>query len=208
MQKKLKELLEKYHAKGMSYTTYLNLVDSLFAEGKSTGTTQNETYLHYTSLGIQRMKRWNKKGTIAKFEKDKLEGLNKKQTWLVISEGWCGDAAHALPFIYKLTELSEYVALKIVLRDENEELMKQFLTNGGKSIPKLIAFDEDYTFLFTWGPRPQVLSSMVAEEKKKNEGVLNELFKAKLQQWFNKDKGNSTVSELVNLSIEAAQKTN
>ena len=40
-------------------------------------------------------------------------------------------------------ESGENIELKIVLRDENEELMNEFLTNGSRSIPKLIVLDEN-----------------------------------------------------------------
>ena len=36
------------------------------------------------------------------------------------------------------------------LRDENEELMNQYLTNGNKVIPKVIALDEDGQEVAVW----------------------------------------------------------
>lgn len=195
----MKKLLLQHVEKGMTYLVYENYIETLYKEGKSSGNTQNETYLHYSSLGLQRMKRWNKKGVLAPQAIEKILQLQQPQTWLVISEGWCGDAAHALPFMHKITESNKLIQLQIVLRDENDELMQHFLTNGGRSIPKLIALDVNYNILFTWGPRPQVVTRMVEQEKEKNNGNLSELFKAELQKWFNKDKGESVVNELVDL---------
>ena len=62
---------------------------------------------------------------------------------MVLTEGWCGDAAQVLPVINKIASLSDFIDLKIILRDEHEELMNKFLTNGSKSIPKLVAIDEN-----------------------------------------------------------------
>lgn len=198
----MKELLKKYFTKGISYQAYTELIQSLYEQGKATGDIQNEDYLHYTQLSIQRMNRWNKKAVLSEEAKSNLATINQPQNWLVIAEGWCGDAAHALPFIYLLASASEKIELKIVLRDENDELMQEFLTNGGKSIPKLIAFTPEHELLFTWGPRPKEPTAMVMKEKDEK-GKLDESFKTELQKWFNKDKGNSTVNELIELASEA-----
>jgi hypothetical protein len=48
--------------------------------------------------------------------------LKSEYIWLVISEGWCGDAAQLLPIINKMAVESGKIDLRIVLRDENEEL--------------------------------------------------------------------------------------
>lgn len=195
------DIIHRHIKKSLNYTAYEALVEQLYTEGKSTGNTQNETYLHYTSLGLQRMKRWNKKGKLTEVAIDKISKITKQQTWLVISEGWCGDAAHALPFLNKIAQTQTLIDLKIVLRDESDELMQHFLTNGGKSIPKLIAVDKDLKTLFTWGPRPKIVTKMVEKEIAMN-GSLNQLFKTELQKWFNKDKGESIVNELVELSVK------
>src|SRR5699024_10431507 len=70
-------------------------------------------------------------------------------------EGWCGDAAQCLPAIYKMAQESENIGLKLILRDEHLEIMDQYLTNGGRSIPKLICLDaESLEEKGTCEPRP------------------------------------------------------
>jgi len=81
--------------------------------------------------------------------------------------------------------------------------MDLFLTNRGRSIPKLIALDKDLNILFTWGPRPQTATNMVLDYKTKH-GSLDAQFKQDLQVWYNKDKGESIQNdfkELINNSI-------
>ncbi|MFZ2284665.1 MAG: thioredoxin family protein, partial [Lutibacter sp.] len=90
------------------------------------------------------------------------------------------------------------IDFKIVLRDENEDLMNQYLTNGSKSIPKVLILDQENNVLDSWGPRPAVASQMVVDYKAQN-GSLDEEFKKNLQIWYNKDKGNNTQNELVGL---------
>lgn len=197
----LSQIIDSALEKAQSYKHFKTYILDLFSQGKTTGDNQSEAYINYTELSLQRMKRWEKIGKINPELAEKIKTIQQEQTWLVITEAWCGDAAHALPFIEKLAGLNPKIELKIVLRDENEELMNQFLTRGGKSIPKLIAYDKKRKeVLFTWGPRPEEAMQLVMKEKELK-GELNEEFREKLQQWFNKDKGKKTVNDLVELSM-------
>ena len=126
-----------------SYSEYRTLVSKLISEGKSTGNEQNADLLHYSELNEVRMNRLQKTLKMDSEVLKTLQNLKSKQTWLVIAEGWCGDAAQILPIIKLMSESSENIDLKIALRDENEALINQFLTNGAKSIPKLIVLDEN-----------------------------------------------------------------
>ena len=117
----------------------------------------------------------------------------------MLTESWCGDAAHIMPVINKVAELNDNINYKIVLRDENEALMNQFLTNGGKSIPKLIMIDDETNEVVnTFGPRPSVATQFVNNYKAEH-GKLTPEFKEDLQRWYNKDKGQSTIKDLAAL---------
>jgi hypothetical protein len=191
----LDQLLETSVQKGISYQSYINLVNKLLKEGKSTGHTQNDDMLNYSKLSERRMKRWDKTFKMSEEDKIFFKNWNKPLTFLTVAEGWCGDAAHALPIINKIAETSPGIDLKIVLRDDNDELISNFLTNGAKSIPKLIALDEDLNVLFTWGARPKQATEMVNDYKSKH-GQLTPEFKEDLQKWYNKDKGQSIVKDI------------
>lgn len=198
---KIAQLIEEALQRSCSYTEYKDLIYQLFAEGKTTGLTQNKAYLDYTELGIRRMKRWDKTAKISSEKLSQIQSLVAAQTWIVISEAWCGDAAHALPIISKLAEANPLIDLRIVLRDENDALMDKFLTNGGRSIPKLISFSPDEKkVLFTWGPRPKGATQLIEEAKAKH-GEILPVTKEALQMWFNKDRGKQITEELVNLAV-------
>ncbi|MDO9594540.1 MAG: thioredoxin family protein [Lutibacter sp.] len=182
----------------ISYSDYRNLIKNLIAEGKSTGMEQSEDHLTFSILNDKRMDRLDKTLDISTATKNSLENLNKGFTFLVIAEGWCGDAAQILPIINKVSEASDNIDFKIVLRDENEDLMNQYLTNGSKSIPKVLILDHENNVLDSWGPRPGIASKMVVDYKTQN-GSLDEEFKKNLQIWYNKDKGNNTQNELLSL---------
>ena len=179
-----------------SYREYRTLVSKLINEGKSTGKEQSADLLHYSELNEVRMNRLEKTLKIDTEVQKTLENLKSKQTWLVISEGWCGDAAQILPIIKLMSETSDNIELKIVLRDENEEIMNQFLTNGAKSIPKLIILNENLEVINHWGPRPEGAKNLIIDYKAQH-GIVDEQAKIDLQKWYLEDKGISTMKEIV-----------
>lgn len=194
----MKEIIENSLQKAITYQEYRTLVSDLLAEGKSTGPDQSEALLNYSLLNDRRMKRLDKTIRLSEETIASAKDTKEPQTWLVLTEGWCGDAAQNLPVINKIAEENEHINLKLVLRDENPELMDQFLTNGGRSIPKLIALDKAHNVIGSWGPRPSVATAMVANYKKEH-GNLDAEFKKDLQVWYNKDKGKNTQEDIVSL---------
>lgn len=194
----MKEIIENSLQNAMSYETYRTLVHDLIQEGKSTGVNQSDDLLNYSTLNDKRMKRLDKTIKISEEAKTQVKALEEQRTWLVLTEGWCGDAAQNLPVINKLAEENEQIDLKLVLRDEHPELMDAFLTNGARAIPKLIALDADKNVIGTWGPRPSEATAMVLDYKEKN-GKLDAEFKKDLQIWYNKNKGRNTEGDLLSL---------
>lgn len=194
----MKKILEDSLQKAITYTEYRVLVKELLAEGKSTGPNQSESLLNYSVLNDKRMNRLDKTSKLTQKTIESIKEVKAPQTWLVLTESWCGDAAQTLPVINKISELNPNISLKIVLRDENEALMDQFLTNGGRSIPKLIALDQDNEVIKSWGPRPSVATKMVHDYKMKY-GQLDADFKKDLQVWYNKDKGVNTQEDILSL---------
>jgi hypothetical protein len=100
----------------------------------------------------------------------------------------------------KVEERSPRVALKLLLRDENADLMDYYLTHGSRSIPKLICLDaETGEELGTWGPRPAQLQAMVMDYKRDPQGVSHDDFLAEVQRWYARDKSAGLQSELTSL---------
>ncbi|MCF6129275.1 thioredoxin family protein [Flavobacterium sp. AS60] len=195
----MKSIIEKSLSQSYSYTDYRSRIQSLLKEGKSTGNEQSEALTHYSELNETRMNRLEKTITIATENVQKLQSCQKEYIWLVISEGWCGDAAQILPVVYKMTQLSDKIDLKIVFRDENEALMNLFLTNGTKSIPKLIVLDKNtLEVLGDFGPRPNGATQLILDYKKQH-GLIDEKAKTDLQLWYLHDKGVSTQKEIMEL---------
>lgn len=196
----MKKIIENSLEKAISYQDYRTLVKDLLDEGKSTGPNQSDALLNYSLLNDRRMKRLDKTTKLTEDTLAKVKDVKTPQTWLVLTEGWCGDAAQNLPVINKIAEENPNINLKIVLRDENLELMDAFLTNGGRSIPKMIVLDDDKNVKNTWGPRPTIATKMVQDYKAAN-GALDAEFKKDLQVWYNKDKGNNVQEDVVALLV-------
>jgi hypothetical protein len=194
----MKKIIEKSLKTAISYSGYRSLVKNLLIKGKSTGTEQSEDLTNYSMLNDRRMKRLDKTIKISEETIQEFQKVKRPQTWLVLTEGWCGDAAQSLPILNKIASYTANIDLKIVLRDENLDLMDLFLTNGGRSIPKLIVLDKDNNVLDFWGPRSTIATKMVTDYKEKN-GILDPQFKQDLQVWYNKDKGKSVQKDFINL---------
>lgn len=195
----LKAIVEESLTKSMSYQDYRTLVAKLVKENSTTGPNQTEALIEYTKLNDRRMKRWDKTLKLSEEAQSKIAANENPMTWLVLTESWCGDAAHVMPVINKVAEQNENIDYKVVLRDENEALMDAFLTNGGRAIPKLILLDKATNKVIdTFGPRPSTATQMVVDYKTEH-GQLTPEFKEDLQRWYNKDKGQTVVSDLANL---------
>jgi hypothetical protein len=182
-----------------SYAEYRKLASDLVAQGKPTGHDLSEALAHYAELNETRMNRLEKTITITEGIIQKLQNNSKNYIWLVLSESWCGDAAQILPVIYKMSEVANAIQLKIVLRDDHAALMQQFLTNGGKAIPKLIILEaQTLNVVAHWGPRPQGAKQLI-EDYKAVHGVVDEAGKIELQKWYLHDKGISIQQEIMDI---------
>lgn len=195
----MKTIIAQSVLKSISYSEYRHKVSDLLLQGKSTGNEQSADLLHYSQLNEARMNRLERTIHIDQINEEQLDQLKNHYYWLVLAEGWCGDAAQLLPIFNKLTNATEKIELKILFRDENEALMNQFLTNGAKAIPKIIILEkQSLEVKGSWGPRPEGASNLIKSYKSQY-GVVDETAKTELQLWYLHDKGLSTQNELVKL---------
>ncbi|MBS7256463.1 thioredoxin family protein [Flavobacterium branchiicola] len=196
----MKSFIAKALFNSHSYAEYRKIVTDLLLEGKSTGNEQSESLTNYSKLNEARMNRLEKTITISENVISKLQNLDHHYIWLVISEGWCGDAAQILPILNKMALASDKkIDLRIVFRDENEELMDHYLTNGGRAIPKVIIVCKEAGIVRAdWGPRPKGATELMAKHKREV-GPIDEKIKTDLQLWYLADKGISVQEELIEI---------
>jgi len=193
-------LQEKINA-SISYTEYRQLIDQLLEKGLSTELDAvPESYAEYSALNVTRMNRLDKKTELTPAVLSAIGQVKEQYTWLTLTEGWCGDAAQNLPIFEKVAQASQHIELRLVLRHEHPELMDAYLTNGGKSIPKIIVIRKrDGEVVTTWGPRPAPVQEMMMEYKhdtSPDKPPYSELTK-QVQLWYARDKTKTTQSELV-----------
>lgn len=180
-----------------TYLEYKKKIADLLLENKVTGNEQTADLLHYSSLNLTRMNRLDKTFKITDENRLKIKGLKKQCLWLVISEGWCGDAAQILPVLHKISEDAATIEMKIVLRDENDSLMNLYLTKGGKAIPIVLLIDkENGEVIANWGPRPQGAADLI-ENYKATFGSIDATAKTELQLWYLHDKGVAIQNEIL-----------
>jgi len=194
-----KELIEKAY----SYTEYRELINRLLAEDKTTGDNHSESMLDYTRLNQTRMNRVEKTFKLNDDLAQVLAGLKEEVYWVTLTEAWCGDAAQNIPTLAKVAEASAgKVTLKLLLRDENLPLMDQYLTNGGRSIPKLIVVrKDDLSVVGTWGPRPEPVQQKM-KEAKEDPNFNKEVVTQEIQLWYARDRGKTLQSEFAALLSE------
>lgn len=186
-------------ANSISYQEYRELVATYAAEGKTSGNTQTPDYINYTKLNESRMHRLDKTLQVIDEVKTYLENLNKEYIWLVLAETWCGDAAQVVPVINRMAQVSDKINLRVLLRDDNDAVMNLFLTNGTKSIPKLIILDKEFGEVITdFGPRPIEAKQLIMDYKAIH-GVVDENAKIALQKWYLADKGVAIQQEILDL---------
>ncbi|MCM3130384.1 thioredoxin family protein [Paenibacillus provencensis] len=81
---------------------------------------------------------------------------------LIIAADWCGDVVRNIPVVFRALEATD-MPVDMLIMEHHLEIMDQFLTMGGRSIPVVIFTDSGGAVLGTWGPRPkQVQEAMVA----------------------------------------------
>jgi hypothetical protein len=181
-------------AKAINYTQYKELTDQLLAEDKTTGTNHSPEMVEYTRMNMHRMRRMEKTTVLEDELVQILLSVQTPMTWVVLTEAWCGDAAQNLPVIVKMADASPLIEVKLLLRDENLDLMDAYLTNGGRSIPKLIAIEtETMKELGTWGPRPETAQKLVLDAKAANMPFPE--MAEKLHGWYGKNRGRDLQQE-------------
>jgi len=193
-----KSIDQSYIDRGICYEEYRRMIDAFIMIGKSTSKKDSENLLEYSKLNVARMNRLDKTTELIPELKEVIEEISTPQTWLVLTEGWCGDAAQIVPVFDKIAKTNSNIELKFLLRDENLELMDQYLTKGkSRSIPKLIVVDENLEELFNWGPRPKVLQEMFYHMKAN--AINNDTIKEEMHRWYAHDKTITTQREILEL---------
>lgn len=120
-------------------------------------------------------------------------GAGAPRKLLVLTEDWCGDASNTTPVLVRLAEQAPNLEIRLLRRDEHPEVMDQYLTNGSRSIPIVIALDDAFREVGHWGPRPTELQAWVMAHRAMPSG---ERYR-EVRRWYAKDHGETTLREVL-----------
>jgi hypothetical protein len=185
---------QNYLEQGQNFHAYFEELVAL-ANAVKAGEMTHDKYAHYYPLNLQRMKRGVRQVVPSEAITEWIAGMSEKIYWIVLTAQWCGDAAQTLPLFHKVEQLSNgNIQMVMLSRDEYPELMDQFLTNGGRAIPKLIQLNGAFEITATWGPRPQPAQELVMKFR---ESSLP--YAEALHTWYATDRYKSLQTEVLDL---------
>jgi len=117
---------------------------------------------------------------------------------LIITETWCGDSVAIIPVLTKIFE-NRPVEFRVALRDENDELINKFLTNGGKAIPIILIMDHSGDLLMRFGPRPKKVQAIFEEHRADIEAgnIERKTVGRKIRSFYAKDRGQAIKDEFL-----------
>ncbi len=181
----------------MTFEFYLQQFEDILNHPENHPTYQDEEYFQYTKMNWSRMGRWLKRFELSVDFQQFIAGVSQKQQWIIVTEPWCGDAAHSVPMLVKMAAQNPNITVDIQLRDSAPFLIDSYLTNGGKSIPILVVRDEEGRDIAVWGPRPKACQQLFLRLKEAGKDFSE--IKEEIQKWYNADKGGEIQKEIQSL---------
>jgi len=180
-----------------SFAEYLDHAAELAGRKDTSGAEKTPERIAATKLNFTRLSRIYRTTVLKPELLGAIKKIDMPMIWLLILESWCGDGAQSAPVIARLAHQSPFVSLKIILRDEHPEIMDKYLTNGSRSIPKLIFFDTGtLKELELWGPRPANIQEAFLEYKKDHPGLSHDELMKELHLLYARDHSESLQAEM------------
>lgn len=103
---------------------------------------------------------------------------------LVLTADWCGDAMVNLPIFMAIAKEAN-IPTAFFIRDENLELMDQYLTNGtARSIPIIVLINEKGEEVAKWGPRAETVQTIVDEGRNQLPAKEDPAHEAALKEFY------------------------
>lgn len=98
---------------------------------------------------------------------DTFKNLPEPLNVLVIAEDWCGDVIANLPILGQLAKKSGKLNLRVFLRDQNLDLIDQYLKQGlYRSIPVFVFFDQNWHEVGRFIERPDSVTELRAQKRR------------------------------------------
>ena len=190
-----RQILQQIQENGLSYPAYKEKIASVIAQGDSALQSEDEREkFNFTKLNQTRINRIDKTYSPSPEIAESISKITTPQTWCILTAVWCGDSAQNVPQLVKMAETNPLIDVKLIERDENLDIMDAFLTDGKRSIPKLIALDSNGGIVFTWGSRPAAAQALVRNAI--DSGVEKKVWEEQLHLWYARNKGKDLEQEI------------
>ncbi len=199
MDKALKTFSKSKINKIYSYNEYIREAEKFIENSNSRDLSeQDKIYYDYTKINLQRSSRIEKTFKPNNEIVELLKKIDTSQTWLFITEAWCGDSAQNIPYFFEYSKFNNNIKVILILRDSNIEAIDNYFTEGNsRSIPKIVFFDSNGNELARWGSRPKFAQDLV--QQLKAEGYTKEEFNKELHTWYAKNRGKELEKEILEI---------
>lgn len=171
------ELITRALEQGIDHATF-----AARAEKRAAAVDGSDPYIEYRKLNVARMQRQTKTYVPSDAMRTAMQGITAPQTWVCITEDWCGDSSQTEPIIAAIAALNPHVTYRMLDRDTHPDAMDMYLTNGSRSVPIVVCFDAHGAQQWVWGPRPDAALPLVAQWKTEHE--VNSEWYPKLHAWY------------------------
>lgn len=143
------------------------------------------------------------RATIGEEHLEAARQLPAKRHMLVLLEDWCGDAFNSVPWLARLADaVPDKLELRVLRRDEHLDLMDVHLSpTGGRAIPVVMVLDERFQEIGWWGSRPAELTEWFETTGR---GLEQEERYRQIRLWYARDRGVSTVTEVLAIANRAS----
>jgi len=139
-------------------------------------------YFFYSKYNWERQQGGSERFHPSQDFRDAVAALPHGARLLYLTEDWCIDSAYSFPVVDSIPGLRDDIRLEIYIRDENLDLMDQYLTNGGRSVPKLVVKSRDGEDLCMWGPKAEKLVAL--RTKMQQEGAGGPAVVSATSDWY------------------------
>lgn len=183
----------------ISFQEYMQLTKSIIESKEPPLPYNDPKMMKYTMQNMERMNRVLNTLSIDQKLYNLLHNNQRNMVWVVLTEPWCGDASQIVPALAAFADVASNISFQILLSDTHSEIMDRYLTNGGRSIPKLVCFDENtWQEIGTWGPRPKSIQQIVTEQKNNPNLSFGEKVR-QIHAWYEENKTRDIQLEFIEL---------
>jgi hypothetical protein len=183
--------------RGLTFEEYLSVTQRRVEQDVKGLPAEEVERIEYTRLNLHRMQRIARTYRVSDELDEVLQRIDRPQLWMVLTEPWCSDSSQCLPIIAGLAARSDAINLRMLLRDDNLDVMDLYLTDGKRGVPLLVAFDGEGNEMFRWGPRPK--PAQVVFEEAKAAGLEKPELLAKMHLFYGRDRGRAVEAEFLRL---------